>query len=53
MDSAQCSYEIVKRSIEFNSPNRIPIRSHSHREDGQKSLYFSDTFDIHSLDTDT
>ena len=53
MPSPQSSYEIVKRSIEFSSPERIPVRSHSHREDGQQALHFSDTFDIHSLDTDT
>ena len=53
MLSPQSSYEIVKRSIEFGSPIRIPVRSHSHREDGEQSLHFSDTYDIHTLDTDT
>jgi hypothetical protein len=53
MSSTQSSYEIVKRSIELSSPMRIPVRSHSHREDGEQSLNFSDTFDIHNLDTDT
>jgi len=47
------SYEIVKRAIEFGSPERVPMRSHSHKEEGQQVLGFSDTFDIHSLDTDT
>jgi len=47
------SREIVKRAIEFGSPERVPIRSHSHRAEGQQMVKFSDTFDVHSLDTDT
>jgi hypothetical protein len=53
MPSSQSSYEIVRRSIEFDSPERIPVRSHSHRDGGEQLLLFSDTFDIHDLDTDT
>jgi hypothetical protein len=53
MSSHQSSYEVVLRSVEFNYPERIPVRSHSHREEGQEALHFSDTFDIHSLDTDS
>lgn len=53
MASPQSSYEVVKKSIELDSPERIPKRSHSHRDEGEKTQFFSDTFDIHSLDTDT
>ena len=53
MASPQSSYEVVKKAIELGSPERIPVRSHSHRDEGEKTRYFSDTFDIHSLDTDT
>jgi uroporphyrinogen decarboxylase len=53
MSIKQSKYEIVRRSIEFDFPQRIPVRSHSHREAGQEPQHESDTFDIHSLDTDT
>jgi uroporphyrinogen decarboxylase len=53
MSSRQSSYDIVRKSIELEYPERIPVRSHSHREEGQKAIHFGDTFDIHSLDTDT
>ena len=53
MDSTQSSYEIMRRAIEFSWPARIPVRSHSHREEGQQMLHFSDSYDIHVLDRDT
>jgi uroporphyrinogen decarboxylase len=53
MATTQSQREIVRTSIEFGFPQRIPVRSHSHREGGEESPHESDTFDIHALDTDT